>query len=88
LLDQADDAAAWIVSDIGETLVSNRLGTLLLGDHSAYTGLARIEAYRWFTDSGPRVMSRPTITLRTAGCWSRSAVGRRRRGQFARGRAN
>jgi transcriptional regulator with XRE-family HTH domain len=54
LLDHLEDTPAIIVSDIGETLVSNRLATLLLGDHTAYTGLARMEAYRWFTDPAAR----------------------------------
>ncbi len=56
LLDRLDDTPALVVSDIGETLASNRLATLLLGDHTAHTGLARIEAYRWFTDVESRTI--------------------------------
>jgi len=44
------DGGALILSDLGETLVQNGLATALFGDRSHYTGLARSEIYRWFTD--------------------------------------
>ncbi|MGN9779258.1 helix-turn-helix transcriptional regulator [Micromonospora sp. H33] len=49
VLDRLDDTPALILSNVGETLVQNRLAEALLGDKSGYTGLARSEIYRWFT---------------------------------------
>jgi transcriptional regulator with XRE-family HTH domain len=48
------DSPAQIVSHLGETLVQNRLATLLLGDQTRHTGMARALAYRWFTDPEER----------------------------------
>jgi len=48
------DAPAQIVSDLGVTLVRNRLGLALLGDHTRYTGPRRNLVYRWFTDPEAR----------------------------------
>jgi transcriptional regulator with XRE-family HTH domain len=50
VLDRLGDTPAMILSSLGETLVQNRLAVALLGDRSGYTGLARSEIYRWFTD--------------------------------------
>ncbi len=50
VLDRLDDTPALILSPLGETLVQNRMACALLGDRSGYTGLARSEVYRWFTD--------------------------------------
>jgi transcriptional regulator with XRE-family HTH domain len=50
VLDRLDDTPALIVSSLGETLVQNRMAVALFGDRSGYTGLARSEIYRWFTD--------------------------------------
>jgi transcriptional regulator with XRE-family HTH domain len=50
VMDRLDDTPALIISNLGETLLANRLAVALLGDHSAYTGFARSEAYRWFTE--------------------------------------
>lgn len=50
VLDRLDDTPAQVISDIGETLVQNRLATALLGDQTSYEGLARSAVYRWFTD--------------------------------------
>ncbi|MFH9864346.1 helix-turn-helix transcriptional regulator [Streptomyces sp. NPDC017202] len=50
VLDRLDDTPACILSDLGETLVQNRMAAALLGDASGYTGLARSAVYRWFTD--------------------------------------
>ena len=44
-----------ILSSLGETLVQNRMAAALLGDESGYTGLARSEIYRWFTDPAERL---------------------------------
>ena len=50
VLDRLEDTPALVLSNLGETLVQNRMATALLGDRSGYTGLARSEYYRWFTD--------------------------------------
>jgi transcriptional regulator with XRE-family HTH domain len=50
VLDRLSDTPALIISSLGETLVQNQLAEALLGDKSGYTGLARSEIYRWFTD--------------------------------------
>ena len=54
VLDRLDDTPALILSSLGETLVQNRLAEALFGDKSGYTGLARSEIYRWFTDPAER----------------------------------
>lgn len=48
------DTPAQVMSDLGETLVQNSLAVALLGDQTAYTGLSRSTAYRWFTDPAER----------------------------------
>jgi transcriptional regulator with XRE-family HTH domain len=48
------DAPAQIVSDLGVTLVQNRLAVALLGDQTRHTGLRRSMVYRWFTDPDAR----------------------------------
>jgi transcriptional regulator with XRE-family HTH domain len=54
VLDRLDETPALILSVLGETLVANGPATALFGDRSAYTGLARSEVYRWFTDPRER----------------------------------
>ena len=54
VLDRLEDTPAMVVSDLGETLVQNRLAAALLGDQTRFTGLARSAVYRWFTDPGER----------------------------------
>jgi transcriptional regulator with XRE-family HTH domain len=54
VLDRLSDTPALILSNLGETLVQNRMADALFGDKSGYTGLARSEIYRWFTDPGER----------------------------------
>lgn len=54
VLDRLEDTPALIFSNLGEVLVQNRLAIALLGDRSGYTGLARSEIYRWFTDPAER----------------------------------
>ncbi|WP_098455857.1 helix-turn-helix transcriptional regulator [Sanguibacter antarcticus] len=56
VLDRLDDSPALILSELGETLVANRMAVALFGDQSARTGLARSDAYRWFTDPGSRTV--------------------------------
>jgi transcriptional regulator with XRE-family HTH domain len=54
VLDRLDDTPALILSNLGEVLVQNRLADALYGDPSRYTGFARSQAYRWFTDPDER----------------------------------
>ena len=55
VLDRLDDTPALILSNLGETLVQNRLAAALLGDQTGHAGLARSEVYRWFTDPAARL---------------------------------
>ena len=55
VLDRLSDTPALILSNLGETLVQNQLADALFGDKSAYTGLARSEIFRWFTDPAERL---------------------------------
>ena len=54
VLDRLDDTPAMVVSDLGETLVQNRLAAAMLGDQTRFTGPARSAVYRWFTDPAER----------------------------------
>ena len=54
VLDRLDDTPALVLTELGETLVQNRMAAALLGDASRHTGLARSAVYRWFTDPGER----------------------------------
>ncbi|WBC14228.1 helix-turn-helix transcriptional regulator [Micromonospora sp. WMMA1998] len=54
VLDRLADTPALVLSDLGETLVQNRLAAALLGDRTGHTGLARSGIYRWFTDPSER----------------------------------
>jgi transcriptional regulator with XRE-family HTH domain len=55
VLDRLSDTPALILSNLGETLVQNRMADALFGDRSGRTGLARSEIYRWFTDPAERL---------------------------------
>jgi hypothetical protein len=55
VLDRLSDTPALILSNLGETLVQNRMAAALLGDRLGFTGLARSEIYRWFTDPAERL---------------------------------
>jgi transcriptional regulator with XRE-family HTH domain len=55
VLDRLHDTPALILSNLGETLVQNRMAEALFGDRSGCTGLARSEIYRWFTDPSERL---------------------------------
>lgn len=55
VLDRLSDTPALILSSLGETLVQNRMAAALFGDQEGYTGLARSEIYRWFTDPAERL---------------------------------
>jgi transcriptional regulator with XRE-family HTH domain len=54
VFDRLENTPALVLSGIGETLAQNALGKALLGDHSAYTGMARSSVYRWFMDPADR----------------------------------
>ncbi|GAA2639295.1 helix-turn-helix transcriptional regulator [Dactylosporangium fulvum] len=54
IFDGLGEAAAQVVSDLGETLRQTRLAGALLGDETGHTGLARSLHYRWFTDPDAR----------------------------------
>jgi hypothetical protein len=56
IFDGLRDAAAQVVSPLGQTLLQTRLSVALLGDESAHTGLARSLHYRWFTDPATRLL--------------------------------
>jgi transcriptional regulator with XRE-family HTH domain len=48
ILDRLEDTPAEVISRLGETLRRTRTAVALLGDDSAYTGMARSIVYRWF----------------------------------------
>lgn len=48
VFDRLGDTPAVIISSLGETLLQNRMGAALLGDHAGARGWDRYEAYRWF----------------------------------------
>jgi transcriptional regulator with XRE-family HTH domain len=54
VLDRLADTPALILSNLGETLVQNRLAAALFGDASGRTGHDRSDIYRWFTAPGAR----------------------------------
>ena len=48
VLDRLADTPAQVVTDLGVTLVQNRLAVALLGDQTSHDGLARSAFVRWF----------------------------------------
>ncbi|RCG31237.1 XRE family transcriptional regulator [Sphaerisporangium album] len=56
IFDRLEDTPAQVVSHLGETLKQTRLAVALMGDETAYTGLARSRHYRWFTDPAARLI--------------------------------
>lgn len=56
VLDRLDDTPALVLTELGETLVQNRMATALSGDASRCTGPARSAIYRWFTDPAERLV--------------------------------
>jgi transcriptional regulator with XRE-family HTH domain len=55
VLDRLSDTPALILSNLGEILVQNQMAAALFGDKAGFTGLARSEIYRWFTDPSERL---------------------------------
>ncbi|WP_031517440.1 helix-turn-helix transcriptional regulator [Streptomyces sp. NRRL F-5123] len=56
ILDRLEDTPAQVMNHLGETLRLTRPARALLGDQTAYTGLARSAHYRWFTDPASRLV--------------------------------
>ncbi|RJO76493.1 XRE family transcriptional regulator [Nocardia panacis] len=54
LLAKLDDAPATVITDLGESLVQNRMHTLLVGDNTLLRGWQRFYAYRWFVEPESR----------------------------------
>jgi hypothetical protein len=50
LLDRLTAVPAFVMDDLGRTLLQNRLSVLVSGDNSARTGLAASYAWRWFRE--------------------------------------
>jgi transcriptional regulator with XRE-family HTH domain len=48
VIDQLDDCAAFVVSDLNVVLAQNRLSRLLQGDHTGETGVEASWTWRWF----------------------------------------
>ncbi|OZM80768.1 helix-turn-helix transcriptional regulator [Pseudonocardia sp. MH-G8] len=59
ILDRLADTPAEIVTELGETLRQTPLGVALTGDSTRYTGPARSNGYRWFTDPAARRLYAP-----------------------------
>lgn len=55
VLDRLNDTPAVIMSNLCVALVQNRMADALFGDRRRYTGPARSEIYRWFTDASERL---------------------------------
>jgi transcriptional regulator with XRE-family HTH domain len=56
VLDRLQDTPAQVMNRAGETLLQTPLAVALLGDQTAYDGLARSAYYRWFTDPDSRAV--------------------------------
>ena len=48
VLDRLDDSPALVISNLGETLVQNRMADALFGDRTGLAGWERSDVYRWF----------------------------------------
>ena len=59
MLDLLGDVPAAVLSDLGEVLAQNRMGVLLMGDQTGFTGDRRHLAYRWFTEPGQQGVHAP-----------------------------
>ncbi|CAN5665244.1 helix-turn-helix transcriptional regulator [soil metagenome] len=56
ILDRLQDTPAQLMTALGETLVQTPAARALLGDETAYQGMARSVVYRWFTDDAARTV--------------------------------
>lgn len=59
VLDRLDDTPAQVMSDLGGTLVQNRLAVALLGAQTHFRGPTRSAVYRWFNDPAERLIYPP-----------------------------
>jgi transcriptional regulator with XRE-family HTH domain len=53
------DVPGLVMTNLGETLLQNRLSIALIGDYTRFTGLSRYLVYRWFTDPTARDLFPP-----------------------------
>ena len=67
VLDRMEGTPAQVENMLGQTLRQTRLAAALLGDETAYRGLERSRAYRWFMTPAPGTCSRRKTTRTTAG---------------------
>jgi transcriptional regulator with XRE-family HTH domain len=54
VIDQLEDCAAFVVSDLGVVLAQNRLSKLLQGDRAGLTGVEASMTWRWFAEPQAR----------------------------------
>ena len=54
VIDQLDDCAAFVVSDLGVMLAQNNLSRLLQGDRTGLTGVEASSTWRWFAEPETR----------------------------------
>lgn len=59
VLDRLDDSPALVISNLGESLVQNRMADALFGDRTALTGWERSDVYRWFAHAETERMLYP-----------------------------
>jgi transcriptional regulator with XRE-family HTH domain len=56
VIDQLEDCAAFVISDLGVVLAQNRMSRLLQGDRSGLTGVEASWTWRWFAEPGTRAV--------------------------------
>jgi len=56
VIDQLEDCAAFVISDLGVVLAQNRLSRLLQGDRSGLTGVEASSTWRWFAEPDTRAV--------------------------------
>jgi len=80
VLDRLADTPAQVVTDLGVTLVQNRLAVALLGNQTAHDGPARSAYYRWFlgypAERALRAEREHPAQSRTCAADLRAATGR------------
>ncbi|MFI5675606.1 helix-turn-helix transcriptional regulator [Streptomyces cellulosae] len=59
IIDRLQDTPAQIMGSLAETLVQTPPAVALFGEQTHYTGLARSNVYRWFTDPSSRLIYPP-----------------------------
>jgi len=56
VIDQLEDCAAFVISDLGVVLAQNRMSRLLQGDRSGLTGVEASWTWRWFAEPETRAV--------------------------------